>query len=325
MLLSETVAFLAPAIVKDNKHLPILNHVRLTEGYAIAYDGILAMCCPVAIPVEACPNGEQFKAAAFSVGDEFQCVQEVNGNITLRGGKVRVTVQCSVEPYPMPDFHGTPLVALGEHGTVFVETLKKLLPFVVENESRPWMNTILFRGNRAVATCGHALAWCEVPWSTPQDVMVPAAIAKALIKLNTAPEYILGSASRFTVAYSGARYVSAPQVTTPWPNVDALLELPAPTRPTPPDFFAAIRTLMPFLGSMATARIYFKEGRIHSRGDKGIADIAVDGLPIEGKSMNVLAAKLMEAHATHLDFDGKVVGWSGNGMRGCIMLGALDG
>lgn len=328
MLLSETIRFLAPAIEKDNKILPVLNHLYITQGYAIAYTGTLALCCPVAIPDTFAPLAHEFAAAAKRVGDTFQCMILENGDITLQGNKLRVTIPCTTEPFPIPDFQGTPTLQ-AVPGFSLVETLRKLIPFAVPDvESRPWMGTILLRGDKAIATCGSAMAWCDLPVTVPFDVTIPVEAAQAIVSGKEEPLYLAASETRFSVGYTGNRFLSSPTIATPWPSSAAIqkfLDATPAVDPIPEGFFEAARTLRPFMGKVATARVYFADGKVFLRRQAGAAEVTVEGLTIHGKSMMVGSMTLLEQFATHMAWDGKFVGWSGDGVRGCIQLGGMDG
>jgi len=328
VLLSETIRFLAPAVGKDNKILPVLDHLYITQGYAIAYTGTLALCCPVAIPDTIAPLAHEFAAAAKRVGDSFQCMILDNGDVTLQGNKLRVTIPCTTEHFPMPDFQGAPTLRM-ENGFSLVATLRKLIPFALpDSDQRPWMGTVLLRGNKAIATCGYSMSWCELPVFVPYDVTIPVEAAKAIVALDEEPVYLAGSETRFSVGYNGNRFLSSPTISTPWPSSEVIqkfLDATPAVDPIPEGFFEAARTLRPFMGKVATARVYFADGKVFLRRQAGAAEVTVDGLAIQGRSMMVGSMTLLEQFATHMAWDGKFVGWSGDGVRGCIQLGGMDG
>ena len=318
MKLTDAMRFLSPAIEKQNKILPVLSHVRITQNYAIAYNGMLAMAAPVSLPLTCSPNGLLLEKAVEKFGDEFAATQQPNGDLFFKGGKFSVTIPCTTDEFPMPDFSGQPVMS----GKGFLDALKKLLPFTTKDDDQPWMDGILLRNGKAIATCGHTLAWMAVEMAQDVELLIPADAATAMVEIKEEPEYLACSKDRFVATYSGGRFLSYPLIHTKWPKTETLSQQPK-TAPVPQGLWEAIKAVQPFTQPGENAlTFYLGEGAVAS--DKGGvgARMEVPGL-VANCSWVYPSVRLIERYATGLLLEGKHGAWTGNGIQGRMALGKL--
>lgn len=314
MKLTETLKFLSPAIEKKNKILPVLEHVKITQGFAIAYNGMLAMAAPISLPLECCPNGTLLEQAVKSFGDEFSAVRKPNGDLYFKSAKFSVTIPCTTDDFPMPDFQGTPIL----QGGGFVDKLKKLAQFTLVDDKNPWMGGVLLRNGKAVATCGHTLAFCEVNIPAKTDILIPLDAVEAMIEIAEEPEYIAKSDNRFVAVYKENRFLSSPLIHTSWPNIDAIVS-PMPVYDIPEGLFKSIKSIEPFgVGAMKSQFFVFDGCVASSRNGSG-ARAEVPGL-VGGWEWNHASTKLLERHAKLLNMGQKLGAWKGDGIAGRFQL-----
>ena len=317
MKLTEAMKFLSPAIEKKNKIQPVLEHVRITQNYAIAYNGMLALAAPCALPLDCAPNGIMLEQAVKRFGDAFTAVQLPNGDLYFEGKKFKVTIPCTTESFPMPDFSGNAVMS----GAGFVDKLKKLLPFTRKDDNLyPWFGSILLRDKKASATCGHTLAYCPVDIADGVDLALPVEAVEAMIAIGEEPEYIaLGHV--LSVVYSGGRFLSCPPIHTPWPKMKQMGDPPGKCGILP-GLFEAIHAIEPFGVGLDKATFFLRDGAVSSSRDKTGARAEVEGL-VGGWSWNYAAAKLVEKHAKHLRLGVKFAPWAGDGIEGRTRLGEV--
>lgn len=314
MKLTETLKFLSPAIEKKNKILPVLEHVKITQGYAIAYNGMLAMAAPISLPLECCPNGSLLEQAVKSFGDEFSAIQKPNGDLYFKSAKFSVTIPCTTDEFPMPDFQGAPIL----QGGGFVDKLKKLVQFTARDDQNPWQAGVLLRDGKAVATCGHTLAFCDVNIPAATDLLIPLDAVEAMIEIGEEPEYMAKGENRFVVVYSGGRFLSSPLIHTSWPNITKIIA-PMTVFPIPEGLFKAIKSIEPFgIGAMKNQFFMF-DGKVSSTRNGSGACAEVAGLA-GGWEWNHASTKLLERHARLLNMGQKLGAWKGEGIAGRFQL-----
>lgn len=321
MKLTEAMRFLSPAIEKQNKILPVLSHIRITQGYAVASNGMLAMAAPVALPLTCTPNGLLLEKAVERFGDEFSATQQPNGDLFFKDKKFSVTIPCTTDEFPMPDFRGDPVTP----GKGVLDKLKKLLPFTTKDEDNPWMGTILLRDSMAIATCGHTLAWMSVDMVAGVELAIPANAVKAMVELKEEPEYLARSKDRFVAVYSGGRFLSYPLIHTSWGRTAVLVKQPA-VDPVPEGLWDAVRAIQPFAQPGTNSlTFYLLPGAVASdRGGVG-ARMEVPGLAslTSSRSWCYPSVKLIERYATGLQLEGRFGAWAGDGIQGRMALGTL--
>ena len=319
MELTEVMRFLSPAIEKQNKILPVLSHIRITQGYAIAYNGMLAMAAPISLPLTCTPNGLLLEKAVERFGNEFSATQKPNGDLFFKGGGFSVTIPCTTDEFPMPNFDGQPATA----GKGLLDKLKKLLPFTLRSEDDPWMGTILLREGNAIATCGHTLAWMPVDMVAGVELAIPADAAKAMVELKEEPEYLARSQDRFVAIYSGGRFMSCPLVHTGWPKTDNLVR-PQTVGPIPAGLWDAVRAVRPFtLPGENSGTFYLLDDAVASDRNGIGARMEVPGL-VGGLCWYYPSVKLIEKHATGVRLEGRFGGWAGDGIQGRMRFGTIE-
>ena len=318
MKLTEAIKFLSPAIEKKNKILPVLEHVRITQKYAIAYNGMLALAAPCYLPLDCTPNGIMLEQAVKRFGDDFTAVQKPNGDLYFDGNKFKVTIPCTTDIFPMPDFSGTPVMA----GVGFLDKLKKLLPFTNTHDTKnPWQGGILLRDGKAAATCGHTLAFCPVDIPAGIDLLVPAEAAEAMISIGEEPDYIARGSDRFVVVYSNGRFLSAPLIHTSWPAINKIGKS-AGDCGIPSGFFEGVRAIEPFGVGDERGTFFIRDGFLSSSRDSTGAKVEVSRL-VGNWSWIYASARLVERHCKHLSLGDRFAAWAGDGIEGRVRLGEV--
>lgn len=319
MKLTEVMHFLSPAIDKRNKLNPVLEHVRITQGYAIAYDGVLAMAAPVGIPLTCTPNGTLLEQGVKRFGDEFAATQLTNGDLFFQGKGFSVTIPCTTDEFPMPDFSGQPVMG----GVGLVNNLKKLLPFTTVDDNFPWQASILVRQGKMYASCGHTAAFCSIALDPSIEMQIPLEAAEAIVAIGEDPDYLAIREDCFIAVFSGGRYLSCPPIYTKWESVAKIGKSANLPDGILPGFFKAVKDIKPFgkVGQEKTT-FYIRDGYVCSSSDNRGAKADVEGL-VGNWYWLYASVKLIEANATALRFENGYVSWAGDGIEGRARLGKI--
>lgn len=322
MNLTETVKFLSPAIDKENSILPVLDHVRLQGGYAIAYDGELAMCCPCDLPLTASPRGWTLEKAVEMLPDGYQVVQLPNGDLEFvsasKESKRRVVVPCTTDEFPVPDFnYVNPLPSPAN----LREVLKSLLPFVYDkpDPNRPWINTVLLRHGKAVATGIHTMAWRSLDIPQDVDVNIPLKAVRAMLSTKDDPAWIACTQMRFVAIYSDGRFLSTPSVATSWPDAVATLIQPVIIDKDATPLLAAMGTVTGFVPK--DDHFYFVNGTVATEADGRGASCELDTpAGLAGKFITKECYSLIHKLAKRFSINGDVFSWRGDSLEGRYRL-----
>lgn len=323
MHISETLAFLSPAINKKNSVMPVLEHVRIQGNYAIAYDSELALCCPCELPFTASPHGWTLERAVKLLQEGYQVAQLPNGDLQFfsgDGGKYKVVVPCTTDEFPIPDFnYASPIAA----PVNFRDALRKLLPFVFteRDEERRYLETILLRNGKAFATCKHTMAWCDLGLPPEIDVNIPRKAVEAMAALPDSPEWISCTPLRFVAIYSGGRFLSTPSVVTQWPASVSKITEPVEMRHEAAPLLESLQSLDRFVTK--ADNIYFVNGAVATERDgRGASCLTAYDPVAEGRKVAAHSITLAKKHAKKIGYQKEFIAWEGDGIEGRSCLWA---
>ena len=314
MRLSETCKVLSEAY-RHKRVLPVLDHLHIEGGYAVAYDGLLACAVPVQVAFSCSPHAATFFDAVEVVGDD--CSITLDGsNLVLSGKGYNVGVPCTTDPFPMPDFAAMEVLRIPG----LLAILHELAPFSTgEDDQAPWKTTIRFAGEVAVATKGPLLAQVDLPMAVDPFV-VPTCVVNVLKAAGGDPDEVRFSPTRFVAAYASGVFVSAPTVTTPWPDVS---KLTAPrrvsTKWTKEDFSAVVK-LNKFL---AKGRVNFRQDAVYVHNSAGKESLVALSKCKSNVAVDMDSIRAIANTATLLDIEAPMAYWEGEGIRGAIRTTAI--
>lgn len=311
--LQAAMDFVQPAI-KGKPTLPVLEHVCIAGGFLVAYNGLLAMCCPVEFPEASLPHAKTLAKAARAIGSDLLVAKQNNGkDLVLSGNGVTVHVPATTDEFPMPDFQGTPVL----HQPKILRILKTLLPFTTEYEQRPWANTILLRGRYAWACNIVSAVRMELDAEIPAgvSVVIPVDAAEALVATGEEPEVIYTSETRFVAQLPGTRFISAPTVTTPWPSMDFDAQFARQGAAPPEGFFKGLAKLADFVGDIDAVWIANGSAKVGNKVLEGASFLV--NTPEVGKT-SLLSLRLIEKHAVSMCFKQRPIVWHGEGIEGIV-------
>lgn len=314
MHLSETCKILEAAY-RHKRVLPVLDHLQIASGYAVAFDGLLAVLAPVQVAFDCCPHAETFFAAVKKVGDACTITLE-GSDLVLAGNGYEIGVPCTTEPFPMPDFGATEALRIPG----LLDALHDLAPFTTsEDDNAPWKTCIRFAGTVAVATRGALLAQVDLPEAVP-PFTVPACVVDALKAAGGSPDEIRFSPTRFVAAYASNVFVSAPTVTTPWPDVTKLTEPREVRMSWTKDDFAKLIGLDTFL---VKGRLCFRKGEAYVHNGSGRETKVKLDNAMGDCAIDMASVRAISGVATKLDLREPMAYWEGPGIRGAIRTTAV--
>jgi DNA polymerase III sliding clamp (beta) subunit (PCNA family) len=307
--------FVQGAVAKKD-FLPALTHFAIDNGRVRGYNGALALCSPLPCDIACNPRADALVAAIGRCDDAISLSLTPAGRLSIKSGKFRALVDCvsgdtpHVEPDgERQDFNGESLLV----------ALKTLQPFIGDDASRPWSNGVLLRGSSAFATNNITIVeyWVGEPF--PQEVNLPRACVKEMLRLGEPPIAIQLTENSVTFHYPGERWLRTQLLETSWPDLSKVLDLQSSPSPVVPELFPALETLKPFVDKLGS--VYLNPGVVTtSTEEEEGATFEVPGLEAEAR-FNVDMLMLLSPVA-------KMVDWSaypgpclfyGDRLRGAIV------
>ena len=297
MEMIKTLKFLQGA-VSSKDHVPEMKHIRIQDGVARSYNGVIAISSPIDFHIDCVPKAGPLIAAIDRCQEATSLAMTQNGRLRISSGSFRAFIDCIDEPALSIEPEGREIPV---DGKVLIDGFKKLLAFIGKDASRPWVNGILLRGQSAFATNNVCLVEYWLGIDLPFVVNIPKAAIMELIRVGDHPERVQLTEGSITFHYSDGRWIRTQLFETNWPDLTKILNRPSQQVKTPEGLFAALDDLRPFIDRSGT--IYIEGDQISTSQEEELgASYRVEGLV--GKGIYRLEMlRLLEGAAQTIDFN----------------------
>lgn len=293
----ENLKFVQGAVAKKD-FLPALTHFVIEANRVRGFNGTIALSSRIECDLVCKPKAEPLIRAIGNCKDAVQMSLTTAGRLSVKSGKFKAFIDC-VEgdtPHVLPDgrFH-----ELGETGAKLIAALRKVMPFVGDDASRPWSNGVLFRDSSLYATNNVTLVqhWMNVELPL---LNIPRMALKELLRIGEAPHSLQCDDNSATFHYDGDRWLRTQLLPTDWPDLQRVLDVTAAYEPIDDVLFEGLDSIKPFVDKLGC--VYFRDGQLCTHiDDTSGASYDVPNLPARGV-YNAGMLELLRGVATHVDF-----------------------
>lgn len=213
----ETLKFVRAAVCKQG-HNPAMMHFRITGGTIQANNGRLAIQCPFPSDVDCTPHAGQFFKAVSACEDVISMNLEA-GRLVVRSGRFKTHVDCC-DNASFPVFR--PTGAMYPVPQPILPTLRKLFPFVADDERRPWACGVQFVNNSAIVTNSICIVEHWLPFAFPVITNIPRDAIAELMRLKLEPTGIQPSAGAVTFHLPEGAWFTCRPIEYKWPDVQTV-------------------------------------------------------------------------------------------------------
>jgi len=240
--LYDALTFIEPA---TNDLVEYQEYVRLSNRWAVAFDGQLAMGYPIEEELSLCPHLGRLKTAIDKAGATISIAATDNGRLSVAGEKLRAVVPClPPERYPpvMPDQNIAVLTGAINDGFQHVTALAK------DEADRIVEASILLRANTMVGTNGSLILEYWHGIDLPPGLAIPQRAAKAIAK---SPKACIGFGFDWgrsaTFYFEGGAWLKTQLYDEAWPEIDGILNVECFNyAPLPDGFFDGLAAIEKF-------------------------------------------------------------------------------
>lgn len=278
--------------------VPALTHFAIENGTVRGYNGMLALCSPIALDIECKPQAEPLIKAISNCNEVIQITLTPTGKLSLKSGKFKAMINClpGDTPHVMPEGEEIEL-----DGKSLISAMKTIIPFVGDDASRPWSNGILFANDSAYATNNVVMIeyWTGVTVSRP--INIPRAAIKELIRIGEAPTHAQLGATSMTFHYEGGKWLRTQLLETDWPDFKRILDKEGVAQEKMNyAIFDGLKVVKPFVDKFG--RVIFSQGKLstHDEDSEG-ASYELEDFPFEGV-YNIEMLNLLDGVAHTIDF-----------------------
>lgn len=274
--IGEAVSFILPATQPGG--LDYQQYIRVSGGFAVAFDGTVAAGFPVEEDLTVCPQADKLDAALKKCGVNLTIAVLPSGNLSVKGDGLRAVVPCLADASVMPPVWPDPPIA------VITDELKEgfrvLQKLAKEKAERLVDSCLLLQARSMVATDGYILLEYWHGIDLPPGLLVPKSFAEAVIK-QTVPLTGFGYGPRsVTFHYENGAWIRTQLFDAAYPDYTKITDVPSYPIPTPAGLFDAIERVAPFSDSNS---VLLWNGRVTTnREDEKGAQADVEGLEIRG-------------------------------------------
>jgi DNA polymerase III sliding clamp (beta) subunit (PCNA family) len=277
--------------------VPELTHFNITNKTIRGFNGHLSLCSPIDFDLDVSPKAVPFVKAIQSCDETIQLNVTATGRLSIKSGKFRAQIECLPTDFPevLPEGEEIPL------SRGIRDVLKKLLPFIAEDASRPWARGILLRGQSAFATNNINLVEHWLGYSFPVEINIPRSAVVELVRIGEEPISLQMTETSCTFHFPGKRWLRTNLNSTDWPDVSRVLNMRVPNlKHIPEDLWVGLEKIEPFADDMG--RVYFSPGMI-ATGDTEDASSAVQVTGLDGTGVyNIKQMRLLQDVATRWCF-----------------------
>jgi DNA polymerase III sliding clamp (beta) subunit (PCNA family) len=292
----EALKFVQGAVARKDL-VPALTHFRIENGHVRGFNGSIALSSPIAFNLSCSPKAAPFVKAIQTCDETIQLSLTANNKLAITSGGFTVYIEClDTNDFPniAPEGECIPLEPQ------FIDVVKRLNPFIAEDASRPWARGIMVTGSSAFATNNIIFVEQWIGSEVPFRVNIPKDTVQELVRIGTAPSHIQVAESSVSFLYNDGRWLRSQLLTTEWPSIGGLLDIPAKVTPTPENFFESLRKLVPFTDD--SNRVYLLGDLVSTTREEGMgARVKLPGTPNQG-CFNLQQLLLLDGVAEQIDF-----------------------
>lgn len=292
----DSLRFVQGSVAKKD-FLPAMTHFVIEKGTVRGYNGVIALCSPIAFDIDCKPKADELVHAISHCDEQIVLSMTDAGRLRVVSGDYKVFVKCVTEetPHVLPE---------GERvefkDTEMIDALRIIEPFIGDDASRPWSNGVLLKDQSAFATNNVTLIEYWIGAIFPRAVNIPHAAIKEMLRINKAPTHAQLAECSVTFHYPDGQWLRSQLFSTEWPDMGRILDVEANAQPIDGRLFTGLEKIRKRADAMS--RVFIKNQVLSTiDGDGEGAQYAVPGLQCEG-AYSIPMLELLHGVAISIDF-----------------------
>lgn len=308
--------FVQGAVAKKD-FVPEMTHFEIKGGRITAFNGQLALSCPIPFDIDCKPKADSMVKAISKCEDTVSITMTDSNRLRVQSGKFKAFVNCLDGDWLNICPEGVEVPINGED---IIKAFHVLLPFIGIDASRAWGTGVLLDSSSAFATNNVCLVqyWLGTPF--PKRVNIPSAAVKEMLRIKEAPIGMMLHDNSITFVYSGERWLRTQLLEDGCPDYVALLDAQKSNpHSLNDDVFEGLETIKPFVGKVG--KIHFANGVMSTETDLTTgATYAISDASIKGIYRHEMFA-LLKGVAKQIDLTTypKPCAFFGDNLRGLII------
>lgn len=319
----DTLKFVRGA-VSTKDLVPVLTHFCVSGGRLQGQNGRLTLdaACPDLAHLELAVPADKFLRAVDACDGEPKLTVK-DDMMTVSRGRFRAKMGVQdVAAYPRVERLVDPDPDHARGGAGLVAMLRRALPFISTDASRPWSCSVYITESVSYATNNVVLACFDYAWGK-EDLVLPVFCVHELIRIGEDPVSLAWDDTHFVAEYADGSWLSSLLVDGGWPTTlfdlyKTAVAAAEDADPMPGDMLDALEKLKPFFPDAKQPVVLLGEEGVSTQEGVTSALVGMDGLPKAAFRLESLT--LVAETATHWDparWPGAVP-WFGEGVVGML-------
>lgn len=303
------------SLIQKDEGSVLETHISLRNGWAVAFNGVIAMGEPIKEDLATCPNGLLLKEALSKCGQGFSITQNEH-NLLIKSDKFKALVPCLSLTELQPAFPDNPVAQIDDR---LKASLEQVVPVALD-ENFLLTASVLIHSGTCTTTDRKVIIQSWHGTDLPPNLVIPRAVIKPLISNPKKLAQFGFSNSSCTFYYEDGSWLKTQFFKEQWPDINSILDRKSSPLSIPENFYDGVKSLEKFSD---TGFVYFDSNvmRSHEEDGKG-ASYQVYGLP-KGPVLNIKQLKMIEPLIKTADFlvphaDHKMTLFFGERVRGAI-------
>lgn len=291
-----SLKFVQGSIAKKD-FLPAMTHFVIENGTVRGYNGVIALCSPIAFDIDCKPKADELVDAIRQCDETIVLSMTEAGRLRVVSGDYKGYAKCVTEdtPHVMPEGERVDF-----HNDQMLEALRTIEPFIGEDASRPWSTGVLLRGESAFATNNVTLIEYWIGTTFPRTVNIPHIAIKEMLRIGSVPTHAQLAERSVTFHYPDNRWIRTQLYNTEWPDLKRILDMEHNATPVDPRLFIGLQKIRKRADAMS--RVFIKDGILNTMDTDGDgAQYEVPGLKCEGV-YSIPMLELLSGVAEAIDF-----------------------
>ena len=278
------------------------RYAKLSNNFIVVYSNVMSAGHPIAEEINLCPQIEKLRAALIRCGRTL-AITENNGQISIKGDKLRALVPCLQEP--LADISPDMRVVQGDFD-ILKEAFKAANTVADEKSDRMMFASILLDPNTVTATNGLVLIqfWHGIS-NLPPGTVIPKIFAQAVASVKYKITGIggdfdtsAGFMRSLTFWFENGSWLKSQCYEERWQDISKIINVATNPVPIYDGLFEAVEAVEPFCEGQA---VHFCTNAVqsHPDGEAG-AVYEVKDLPA-GKIFNAKLIRQVAPYAKTID------------------------
>lgn len=315
--IAEALRFVKGAVA-GKEYVPEFTHFRIRDGNVMAFNGRLSLSHPIDLDLDVAPKAKFFEKALASVPEDepVSITFMQSGRLSVKAGKFRVHVACHMN---VPDELFPPPVGVRyDIDLGLLAIFKDVYPFIAEDASRPWAQSVMLKGQSAFATNNVVLVerWCNVHF--PEPIIIPVEAVREILRVGIEPCALQMSDRAATFHFPNGAWMRTQFLEGGWPDLTPIISQPLTDLiDVPTDFYADMRRLETFIED--TGAIHIKGTSMSTTTVEGEGASVETPEPLGDGSFHIKVLIKIASVATRVDLRNRPAVFTAPGIRGVAM------